>query len=68
MTLMGVFLVSVVDGYNLPARIDNNKGCGVPSCPVDLGPLCPTELTQKYLDSNGFPTGCLTACVRNFFH
>ena len=32
--------VSLVDGYNLPMRIDNNKGCGIPSCPVDLGPGC----------------------------
>ncbi|KAJ7443980.1 Osmotin thaumatin-like protein [Mycena galericulata] len=30
--------VSLVDGYNLPMRIDNNVGCGIPSCPVDLGP------------------------------
>ena len=33
-------IVSLVDGYNLPMRIDNNKGCGIPSCPVDLGPNC----------------------------
>ena len=32
--------VSLVDGYNLPVRIDNNKGCGVADCPVDLGPNC----------------------------
>ena len=32
--------VSLVDGYNLPVRIDNNVGCGIPSCPVDLGPNC----------------------------
>lgn len=32
--------VSLVDGYNLPVRINNNVGCGVPSCPVDLGPNC----------------------------
>jgi hypothetical protein len=32
--------VSLVDGYNLPMRIDNNVGCGIPSCPVDLGPNC----------------------------
>ncbi|KIY68981.1 thaumatin-like protein [Cylindrobasidium torrendii FP15055 ss-10] len=53
--------VSVVDGYNLPAKIDNNVGCGIPSCPVDLGPICPSELAGPY-DSNNFPTGCLTAC------
>ena len=32
--------VSLVDGYNLPMRIDNNKGCGKAQCPVDLGPNC----------------------------
>ena len=32
--------VSLVDGYNLPVRIDNNKGCGIADCPVDLGPNC----------------------------
>ncbi|KAI0787893.1 thaumatin [Fomes fomentarius] len=30
--------VSLVDGYNLPMRINNNKGCSVADCPVDLGP------------------------------
>ncbi len=30
----------MVDGYNLPMRIDNTKGCGVPDCAVDLGPNC----------------------------
>jgi hypothetical protein len=33
-------LVSLVDGYNLPMRIDNNVGCPVAACPVDLGPNC----------------------------
>ncbi|THH00308.1 hypothetical protein EW026_g2219 [Hermanssonia centrifuga] len=32
------FDISMVDGYNLPMRIDNNQGCGVPDCAVDLGP------------------------------
>jgi len=32
--------VSIVDGYNLPMMITNNRGCAVPSCPVDLGPSC----------------------------
>lgn len=39
-----VTLVSLVDGYNLPMRIDNNVGCGIPSCPVDLGPNCMLNL------------------------
>ncbi|KAF7351579.1 hypothetical protein MSAN_01590400 [Mycena sanguinolenta] len=53
--------VSLVDGYNLPMRIDNNVGCGVPSCPVDLGPNCPALLQGPY-DSSGFPVGCKSAC------
>ena len=36
-----VFAVSLVDGYDLPMRIDNNVGCPVASCGVDLGPNCP---------------------------
>ena len=32
--------VSLVDGYDLPMRIDNNVGCGVAKCAVDLGPNC----------------------------
>lgn len=39
-TLIQCLSVSLVDGYNLPMRIDNNKGCGVADCPVDLGPNC----------------------------
>ena len=33
-------IVSLVDGYALPLRVDNNVGCGVPGCEVDLGPDC----------------------------
>ncbi|KAJ7194828.1 thaumatin-like protein [Mycena pura] len=54
--------VSLVDGYNLPMRIDNNVGCGVPSCPVDLGPNCPAALKGPF-DSTGFPVGCKSACT-----
>ncbi|KAJ7093873.1 thaumatin-like protein [Mycena belliarum] len=53
--------VSLVDGYNLPMRIDNNVGCGIPSCPVDLGPNCPSQLKGPF-DSSGFPVGCRSAC------
>ncbi len=53
--------VSLVDGYNLPVRISNNKGCPVADCPVDLGPNCPAEI-QGPFDSNGFPVGCKSAC------
>ncbi|KAI0342505.1 Osmotin thaumatin-like protein [Trametopsis cervina] len=56
--------VSLVDGYNLPVRIDNNKGCPVPKCAVDLGPNCPAPLKGPY-DSTGFPVGCKSACEAN---
>ncbi|KZT19042.1 thaumatin-like protein [Neolentinus lepideus HHB14362 ss-1] len=56
--------ISLVDGYNLPARIDNNVGCGIPSCPVDLGPNCPSPLKGPF-DSSGFPVGCKSACDAN---
>nr|ADX07312.1 putative thaumatin-like protein [Flammulina velutipes] len=56
--------VSLVDGYNLPARISNNKGCPVADCPVDLGPNCPAALKGPY-DSSGFPVGCKSACFAN---
>jgi hypothetical protein len=32
--------VSLVDGYNLPMSLTNNKGCPVGLCGVDLGPNC----------------------------
>ncbi|PIL36134.1 hypothetical protein GSI_01794 [Ganoderma sinense ZZ0214-1] len=54
--------VSLVDGYNLPLRISNNKGCHVADCPVDLGPNCPAALKGPY-DSTGFPVGCKSACI-----
>ncbi|KAI9428648.1 Osmotin thaumatin-like protein [Lactarius indigo] len=54
--------VSLVDGYNLPMRINNNKGCGIPLCGVDLGPNCPAPLKGPY-DSTGFPVGCKSACA-----
>jgi hypothetical protein len=54
--------ISLVQGYNFPMRIDNDQGCGVPQCPVDLGPDCPAPLQGPY-DSTGFPVGCKSACV-----
>ncbi|OJT05467.1 Pathogenesis-related protein 5 [Trametes pubescens] len=49
--------VSLVDGYNLPLRVSNNKGCHVADCPVDLGPNCPDQLKGPF-DSTGFPSNC----------
>lgn len=37
---VAVVAVSLVDGFNLPMRITNNKGCPVADCPVDLAPSC----------------------------
>jgi len=54
--------VSLVDGYNLPVSITNNQNCGVASCPVDLGPNCPTNLKGPF-DSTGFPVGCKSDCL-----
>jgi len=54
--------VSLVDGYNLPIRIDNGEGCPVPKCAVDLGPNCPAQF-QGPFDSTGFPLGCKSACL-----
>jgi hypothetical protein len=54
--------VSLVDGYNLPMRISNNKGCRVADCPVDLGPNCPSQLKGPF-DASGFPVGCKSACL-----
>jgi len=42
------FLVSLVDGFNLPMRIDNSVGCPIADCPVDLGPNC-TRLVDNLL-------------------
>jgi len=56
--------VSLVDGYNLPMMITNNKGCPVAGCAVDLGPSCPAQLKGPF-DSTGFPVGCKSACVAN---
>ncbi|KAJ7289574.1 Osmotin thaumatin-like protein [Mycena rebaudengoi] len=36
--------VSLVDGFNLPMRIDNNVCCEAASCPVDLTLNCPSDL------------------------
>ena len=54
--------VSLVDGYNLPVRISNDKGCGVADCPVDLNKNCPSELAGP-TDSSGAVVGCKSAGV-----
>ncbi|KAI5115046.1 hypothetical protein M0805_001994 [Coniferiporia weirii] len=56
--------VSLVDGSDLPMRIDNNVDCPVADCPVDLGPDCP-DVLKGPLDPSGFPLGCKSACFAN---
>ncbi|KAJ7093874.1 thaumatin-like protein [Mycena belliarum] len=53
--------VSLVDGYNLPMTIENTAGCEVASCPVDLGPQCPSDQKGPF-DPSGFAVGCSSAC------
>ncbi|KAF8265819.1 Osmotin thaumatin-like protein [Lactarius quietus] len=53
--------ISLINGFNIPMRIDNNGDCGVPQCSVDLGANCPTPL-QEHNKPSGFSTGCNSAC------
>jgi len=53
--------VSVVNGFNLPMRVDNSGGCGIVSCPVDLTISCPTELRGP-TNADGSVVGCKSAC------
>ncbi|KAI0371256.1 Osmotin thaumatin-like protein [Pilatotrama ljubarskyi] len=60
-----VFDVSLVDGFNIPIRVQTNKGCAVVSCPVDLNPNCdvgPAALAGPF-DSSGKVAGCKSACA-----
>ncbi|MBW0516015.1 hypothetical protein O181_055730 [Austropuccinia psidii MF-1] len=52
--------VSNVDGANLPVKIENNKGCKIAVCGVDLDPGCPDE-RMKVRNSQGGVVGCLSA-------
>ncbi|EJD01942.1 Osmotin, thaumatin-like protein [Fomitiporia mediterranea MF3/22] len=56
--------VSLVDGSNIPMRIDNTVGCPVADCLIDLNPNCPDPLKGP-LDSKGVPLGCKSACFAN---
>ncbi|ORY88312.1 thaumatin family-domain-containing protein [Leucosporidium creatinivorum] len=53
--------ISLVDGFNIPMSITNNKNCTEPACSVDINKICPSKLRVK----NGLKTktyGCLTSC------
>ena len=43
-------------------RVDNNKGCHVADCSVDLNPKCPAALRGPK-DKSGKVAGCKSACV-----
>ncbi|KAF8259025.1 thaumatin-like protein [Lactarius quietus] len=57
--------ISLINGFNMPMRIDNTADCGVPGCNVDLSAncqSCPLPLQEPY-QPTGFPTGCNSACA-----
>jgi len=54
--------VSLVDGFDIPARIDNSAGCNVAGCEVDLNPKCPDNLKGP-TDSSGNVVGCKSDCL-----
>ncbi|KAJ8092085.1 hypothetical protein PM082_024325 [Marasmius tenuissimus] len=56
--------VSMVDGFNLPMQITNNKKCPVASCPVDLNSSCPTQL-RGATAKDGSNTSCKSSCLAN---
>ncbi|KAI0360479.1 Osmotin thaumatin-like protein [Trametes cingulata] len=56
-----VYDVSLIDGFNIPVRVDNSKGCTIKDCPVDLNPNCPAALAGPF-DASGKPVGCKSAC------
>ncbi|PAV18274.1 thaumatin [Pyrrhoderma noxium] len=56
--------VSLVDGFDLPMSITNNKGCPVADCSRDLNANCPPQLRGP-VDSRGAVLGCKSACIAN---
>lgn len=56
--------VSVVNGFNFPVEITNNKGCPQPGCTADLNAGCPARLKGP-VDSAGTVLGCNSACSAN---
>ncbi|KAI0659330.1 Osmotin, thaumatin-like protein [Cubamyces menziesii] len=59
---LDIYDVSLVNGFNIPVKITNNKGCATASCPVDLTPNCPAELAGPF-DPSGDAVGCKSACA-----
>ncbi|KAF8260799.1 Osmotin thaumatin-like protein [Lactarius quietus] len=59
--------ISLIDGFNLPMRIDNDAHCKASECSVDLGAKCPTPLQEPF-QPPGFPSGCNSACAAGLAH
>lgn len=55
--------VSLVDGSNIPLRIEPTSGCPVADCPADLNNGCPDPLAAR--DPSGNVIGCKSACLAN---
>ncbi|KZV87730.1 thaumatin type pathogenesis-related group 5 protein [Exidia glandulosa HHB12029] len=53
--------VSLVDGFNLPMRIDATQGCHAAGCGANLNTHCPAKLQKK--NGKGKVVGCLSSCV-----
>jgi len=56
--------VSLVDGFNIPMRISNNKGCPVAECAAELNANCPNALKGP-TNASGKVMGCKSACYAN---
>ncbi|KAG8774384.1 hypothetical protein FRC12_002023 [Ceratobasidium sp. 428] len=56
--------VSLREGFDLPMRISNNKGCPDAQCAVDLNSICPDAL-KGTADPSGLTVACRTACQAN---
>ncbi|KAI0634866.1 Osmotin thaumatin-like protein [Trametes polyzona] len=54
--------VSVVDGFNIPMAITNNKACPFAGCVVDLNPNCESCPLVGPIDPSGAIVGCKSAC------
>ncbi|KAG9128406.1 hypothetical protein FRC07_013746 [Ceratobasidium sp. 392] len=56
--------VSIVDGFDLPMRISNNKECPIAECAVDLNSVCPDQLKGAYAPG-GLLVSCKSSCQAN---
>ncbi|GFS29662.1 pathogenesis-related thaumatin superfamily protein [Actinidia rufa] len=61
-----IFMMSLVDGYNLPmmvvARGGTREGCSSTGCLVGLNGVCPAELMVARGNSNTGSVACKSAC------